>query len=89
MLEYGQYALIGEIAHDVLTSLERHVPADRACQIFAYASILYANGFVHQDQVHRYYEQSWLSQEYKTVPFQMGKTALGSLLDTLEEEPQG
>ena len=83
VLEYGQYALIREIAHDVLTSLERHFPADRACQIFAYASILYANGFVHQDQVHRYYEQSWLSQEYKTVPFQMGKTALGSLLDNL------
>ena len=33
VLEYGQYALIGEIAHDVLTSLERHFPADRACQI--------------------------------------------------------
>lgn len=80
VLEYGQYALIGEMAHGILASLERHFPADRACQIFAYASILYANGFAHLDQIQRYYEQSWLSQEYKTIPFQMGKTALGSLL---------
>ena len=83
VLEYGQYALIGEMAHGILASLERHFPADRACQIFAYASSLYANGFAHLDQIQRYYEQSWLSQEYKTIPFQMGKTALGSLLDDL------
>ena len=83
VLEYGQYALISEVAKDVRTALESCFPADRASQIFAYACILYANGFVHLDQVQAYYEQSWLSQEYKQLPFKMGKTALGNLLDDL------
>ena len=38
---------------------------------------------MHLDQVQGYYEQSWLSQEYKDLPFKMGKTALGTLLDDL------
>ena len=83
VLEYGQYALIKEVAKDILAALEKHFPADRASQIFAYACILYANGFVHLDQVQGYYEQSWLAQEYKALPFKMGKTALGNLLDDL------
>lgn len=83
VLEYGQYALIGAVAESILSSLKKHFPADRASQIFAYASILYANGFVHLDQVQSYYEQGWLSQEYKSLPFRMGKTALGTLLDDL------
>ena len=83
VLEYGQYALIEAVAESVLCSLKKFFPADRATQIFAYASILYANGFVHLDQVQGYYEQSWLSQEYKNLPFRMGKTALGNLLDDL------
>lgn len=83
VLEYGQYALVGEIARDVRTSLEQCFPADRAAQIFAYACIFFANGFVHLDQVQGYYEQSWLSQEYKSFPFKMGRTALGTLLDDL------
>ena len=83
VLEYGQYALIGEVAKDILTELKNCFTADRASQIFAYACILYANGFVHLDQVQAYYEQSWLSQEYKQFPFKMGKTALGNLLDDL------
>lgn len=83
VLEYGQYALIEEVAKNVHLALEEYFPADCASQIFAYASILYANGFVHLDQVQGYYEQSWLSQEYKRLPFKMGKTALGTLLDSL------
>ena len=83
VLEYGQYALVREVAKDVFPALEKHFPADRASQIFAYASILYANGFVHLDQIQSYYEQSWLSQVYKRIPFRMGKTALGTLLDSL------
>ena len=83
VLEYGQYALIGDVAADVLASLKKHFPADKASQIFAYACILFANGFVHLDQVQEYYEQSWLSQEYKAFSFKMGKTALGNLLDSL------
>lgn len=58
VLEYGQYALIEEVAKDIYSTLKKHFPADRASQIFAYASILFANGFVHIDQVQSYYEQS-------------------------------
>ena len=83
VLEYGQYALINVVAESILSSLMKHFPADRAYQIFTYANILYANGFVHLDQIQGYYEQSWLSQEYKSLPFKMGKTALGNLLDDL------
>lgn len=69
--------------------MEEYFPADYASQIFAYASILYANGFVHLDQVQGYYEQNWLSQEYKRLPFKMGKTAPGTLLDSLGGGQQG
>ena len=88
VLEYGQYALIGVIAESILSSLKKHFPADRASQIFAYASILYANGFVHLDQVQGYYEQGWLSQEYKALPFQMGKPPWETFLMTLAEGQQ-
>ena len=83
VLEYGQYALIETVAEGILASLKENFPADRASQIFAYACIMFANDFVHVDQVQGYYEQSWLSQEYKSFPFKMGKTALKSLLDSL------
>lgn len=83
ILEYGQYALIESVAASVKADLESHFPMDRAAQIFAYASILFANGFTHLDQIRSYYEQSWLSQECKDFTFRMGKTALGTLLDDL------
>ena len=83
VLEYGQYALIGTVAGEILSSLRKHFPEDCAVQVFAYACILYANGFVHLDQIHRYFEQSWLSQKYRTIPLKMGKAALGNLLDDL------
>lgn len=83
VLEYGQYALIESVAADVKASLEKHFPADRAAQIFSYASILFANGFAYLDQIQSYYEQSWISQEYKDFTFRMGKTALNTLLDDL------
>jgi len=83
ILEYGQYALIGAVAGDVRSQLAKHFPLSRAHQIFAYASILYANGFIHLDQVQSHFEQSWLSREYKGSDFKTGKTALGNLLDDL------
>ena len=70
----------GEESQDEITVLEY---GQYALIIFTYAAILYANGFVHLDQIRAYYEQSWFSQEYKGIPFQMGKTALGDLLDSL------
>ena len=83
VLEYGQYALIETVAESILSSLKQYFPADRASQIFAYACIMFANDFVHLDQVQAYYEQSWLSQEYRAFSFKMGKTALKNLLDSL------
>ena len=83
VLEYGQYALVDTVCKSILDALKKNFPADRACQIFAYASILLVNGYVHLDQVQSYYEQSWLSQIYKNFTFKMGRTALGTLLDDL------
>ena len=83
VLEYGQYALVETVAESILSSLKQCFPEDRATQIFAYACIMFVNDFVHVDQVQAYYEQSWLSQDYKSLPFRMGKTALKNLLDSL------
>lgn len=83
VLEYGQYDLINVVAKDVYSALCDCFPADRASQIFACASIFFANGFVHTDQIHAYYEQSWLSQEYKPYSIRMGRTAIGTMLDDL------
>ncbi len=83
ILEYGQYALVEEIAKDIFHDLKRVFPEDRAAQIFSYASILFVNNFAHRDQIQRFYEQSWLSQKYKDFPFKMGKSALNTLLDDL------
>lgn len=83
VLEYGQYGLIDQIARNVKRDLEGCFPLDRAGQIFAYASVLYANTFVHMDQVQDFYEQSWLSLQYKNYPFKMGRTAISSMLDDL------
>ena len=83
VLEYGQYALVFELAKDIRATLEKFFPLDRANQIFSYACVLFVNGFTHVDQVHNYYEQSWLSWENRNFAFKMGKTALGNLLDDL------
>ncbi len=83
ILEYGQYALIEEVAGDIKESLTKHFGLEKAGQIFSYASILLANGFVHKDQVGVYYEQSWLSVEYSDLSFRMGRTAINTLLDNL------
>ena len=83
ILEYGQYALVDILASDILESLKKHFPDDKAYMIFAYAIILYVNDFVHLDQVKTFFDQSWLSQKYKKYDLKMGKTALGNLLDEL------
>lgn len=83
ILEYGQYAFIEDAAASVKNDLEQCFPLERAAQIFSYAVILYANGFVHEDQVQHLYEQSWLPVEYKGYTFKMGRTALDTLLDDL------
>ena len=49
--EYGQYDLIEQVAQNVKRDLEGCFPLDRAGQIFSWASILYANSFVHTDKL--------------------------------------
>jgi len=88
ILEYGQYALVESVAKDVKSALEKYFTIDKAAQIFAYACLLYANGFTHLDQIQSFYEQSWLSKENADFTFKMGKTALGTLLDDLGRRTQ-
>lgn len=83
ILEYGQYAMIYKLAAPVLSRLEQHFNADTASQIFCYAVILCANGFIHMDQIKSLYQQSWLSLANKKLGFGMGRTALGTLLHNL------
>lgn len=83
VLDYGQYAFIEEAASSVKQDLEQCFTLDKAAQIFTYAVILYANGFVHIDQIQRIYEQTWLQVEYKDYTFKMGRNALDTLLDDL------
>ena len=83
VLEYGQYALVEQVAVNVRRDLEGCFPLDRAGQIFAVSTVLFVNNFVHVDQIHDFYEQSWLSVKYRNYPFKIGKTAIGSMLDNL------
>ncbi|MBQ0070868.1 MAG: transposase [Spirochaetales bacterium] len=83
LLDYGQYGLIAAVAGDVRHDLESHFGLKTAGQIFAYASILYANGFIHLDQIKSHYEQSWLSVEYRKHSFGMGRVALSNLLEDI------
>ena len=83
ILEYGQYAMVYKLASPVLSMLEKYFKADIASQIFSYAVILCANGFIHMDQIKPLYEQSWLSIINKKLGFGMGRTALGNLLKNL------
>lgn len=83
VLDYGQYAFIENVASSIKRDLENCFPLDKAAQIFAYAVILYANDFVHEDQIQRIFEQTWLSLEYKNYAFKMGRAALDTLLDNL------
>jgi len=80
---YGQYALLCSLSEDVLEKLEKCFPVERATQIYAYAVILCANGFLHIDQIDDFYQESVLSIFYKDYSFRMGYTALSSLLRDL------
>lgn len=89
VIDYGQYAFIEEAASSVRQDLEQCFTLDKAAQIFTYAVILYANGFVHIDQIQRIYEQTWLQVEYKDYTFKMGHNALDTLLDDLGRKTTG
>ncbi|MDO5133794.1 MAG: transposase [Eubacteriales bacterium] len=80
---YGQYALLSYLSRDVLEKLEACFPVERAAQIYAYALIMCANGFIHIDQIDDFYQESFLSVLYRNYAFKMGYTALTHLLRDL------
>lgn len=80
---YGHYALLHFLSKDILEKLEKCFDLERAAQIYTYASILCANGFVHIDQVDDFYQESSLSIQYRKYSFKMGYSALSSLLHDL------
>lgn len=82
-LSYGRYGLLMELSHGICAMLEACFTIDVAAQIYCYALILCANGFMHVDQVDGFYKESVLSLLYKGYGFRMGADALGTLLRDL------
>lgn len=82
-VSYGHYALLSFLSKDILENLEACFPLERAAQIYSYALILCANGFVHMDQIDDFYQESFLSLLYRDYSFKMGYTALSNLLHDL------
>ena len=80
---YGKYALLMHLSSDILDLLKKYFLIERATQIYCYALILCANGFLHIDQIDDYYQESFLSILYKNYAFKMGTTALTNLLHDL------
>lgn len=80
---YGSYSLLAFLSKDVLEKLESCFTLEKAGQIYAYALILCANGFVHMDQVDEFYQESVLSLMFAQYSFKMGYAALSSLLHDL------
>ena len=80
---YGQYALLIYLSQDILEMLTTCFPQERALQIYSYALILCANGFIHIDQVDDFYQESFLSVLYRNHSFKMGYSALTNLLHDL------
>ena len=80
---YGNYALLMFLSKDILVRLKDCFEAERAVQIYSYALILCANGFVYLDQLDEYYKESILSLLYNDYSFKMGYTAIHGLLHEL------
>ena len=80
---YGQYALLQTLSKDVLEKLNDCFLPERAAQIYVYALILCANGFIHLDQVDEYFQESIMSLQYDSYSFKMGYSALHTLLHDL------
>lgn len=82
-VSYGGYALLLFLSKDILEKLKACFLQERAAQIYCYALILCANGFLHLDQVDDFYQESFLSVQYRKYSFKMGYTALSNLLHDL------
>lgn len=82
-VSYGQYALLAFLSKDILEKLEAFFPFEKAAQIYTYAVILSANGFLYMDQIDDFYQESFLSILYHDYSFRMGYSALSNLLHEL------
>lgn len=80
---YGSYALLMHLSTDIFEKLKACFLPERAAQIYCYALILCANGFLHIDQVDDFYQESFLCVLYRKYSFKMGYTALSNLLHDL------
>lgn len=80
---YGQYSLLIFLSKDIWEKLEVCFPAETAGQIYAYALIMCANGFLHIDQIDDFYQESFLSLVFKGYSFKLGYTAIATLLHNL------
>ena len=80
---YGQYSLLMFLSKDILKRLETCFTIEKAAQIYSYALILTANGFIHIDQIDDFYQESFLSIIFKNYSFKMGYSALYTLLRDL------
>ena len=79
-VSYGKYALLMFLSQDILEKLRNCFLPERATQIYCYALLLCANGFLHIDQVDDFYQESFLSVKYSKYSFKMGYSALSNLL---------
>lgn len=83
---YGNYALLIFLSLDVFRLLGDCFSSDTAAQIYCYAIILCANGFLHIDQINEKYIESIMSLMFENFSFKMGYTALSNLLHRLGSE---
>lgn len=60
------------LSTDIFEKLKTCFLLERAAQIYCYALILCANGFLHIDQVDDFYQESFLSVLYRRYSFKMG-----------------
>ena len=72
-----------QMSENVLEKLETFFPFEKAAQIYTYAVILCANGFLHMDQIDDFFQESFMSILYRNYAFKMGYSALSSLIREL------
>lgn len=82
-VRYGSYALLISMSGDILERLKKYFLYETAIQIYCYALIMAANGFVYMDQVDEYYQESFLSVLYQDFSFGLGYKAIARLLHNL------
>lgn len=63
--------------------MEKYFGQEQGTQIYCYGLIMCVNGFTYVDQIDDYYQESFMSVIFKNFSFNMGYTALSTLLREL------